>query len=70
MPSRDGTRLSKRAAGEVEMTEKVLIAVAIAAIFVRLIEMFPSIVWVFRCPADSPNFKHPPTVLSRLWRRR
>ena len=60
----------ERVAGEVEMTEKVLIATAIAAILVRFIEVLPSLVWVWRCPADSPNFKPPLILLTRFRRRR
>jgi hypothetical protein len=61
-------------AWEVDMTEKALIAIAIAiaiaGILVRFIEVLPSLVWVFRCPADSPNFTPPLILWTRFWRRR
>ena len=42
------------------MPEIALIILATGAIVVPLAKTVPSIVWSFRCPADSPNYKRPP----------
>jgi hypothetical protein len=44
------------------MPDAVLIIGTVGAIVVALARQLPSIVWAFRCPKDSPHYKHPPVV--------
>lgn len=56
------------------MPEAVLIAAVVGTCLASIAKSVPSIVRSFRCPADSPHYKHPPVAtwlekLAEVFRR-